>query len=212
MIAWLVALAAAPAWGGRNPAPSILNPKAEARRLECERLTSELGRAVRPNDVRAEKARGDYVENTVLLCRQRLMRPGLRAARDEAILADLRDTTARFAAQVAANRDGWSDRTWLVEIFYPNPQVAPKIGFSAKSALMRQNLRVSDRVPWLTASDVDVLVQLPPQQAYPGACQRWHRSGQLRDDDVLLGIMTRDPRETILHAGVCTRGQWTWLQ
>lgn len=195
-----------------DPAPSVFRSRKKVRSYECERLVGEAARERLPDRIREERPRGNYVEQRVLHCRQRWMRTGLRHPRDEAVLSDLRSSTAAVASQAVSVFADFTDRTWLVETFFVNPAVSSKVGFAAKAALMTQGVTVSDRVPLLSASDVEVLLDLPPSQAYPAACLRWHATGQLRDDDVLLALVTRDRRETIYHAGVCTRGRWTWLQ
>ncbi len=53
---------------------------------------------------------------------------------------------------------------------------------------------------------------MKPDEAYPLACRRYFAEGSLGPNDALLGILTRDRRETILHAGLCDRGTWSWLQ
>ena len=57
-----------------------------------------------------------------------------------------------------------------------------------------------------------VITRMAPDQAYPTACRRWFDTGSLDDGDALLAVVTRDPRETDLHAGLCASGTWTWLR
>ena len=137
---------------------------------------------------------------------------GARRAQDDAILYGLRTTAAEMAGLVAELDEPRPERTWLVETFYPDPGVAHKIAFAVKSALLDRDLSVSDRAPTLAAGDIEVLGQLRQSAAYPLACTRYASAGSLRADDALLAIVLRDPRETILHAGVCTDGRWRWLR
>jgi hypothetical protein len=104
------------------------------------------------------------------------------------------------------------DRTWLVEAFYPDVAVAAKIAFATKTALVARGRRVSDRVPVLASGDILVLGRMEPAQAYRLACKRYYDQGALTDDDVLMATVLRDGRETLLHAGLCARGQWRWLR
>jgi hypothetical protein len=71
---------------------------------------------------------------------------------------------------------------------------------------------VSDRVPLLSAEDVNVLTRMHPDAAYPAACQRYAATGALGPGEALLAIVRRDPRETVLHAGLCVDGGWAWLK
>ena len=105
-----------------------------------------------------------------------------------------------------------ADRVWLVEANVPTAPLGTKIAFATKAALMRQGLAVSDRTVTLGAGDVDVLTRLPPLAAYPAACRRYADGGSLRPGDALLFVMVLDPRETMLHAGLCIDGGWTWLR
>lgn len=195
-----------------DPAPGVFRSRGRARTLECERLDAEVARSVRPGEIKEERVRGAYSERDVMLCRQRLIRPGLRDPGDEALLRDLEARVSVVASQVASVRADLADRTWLVEAFTVNPQVGTKVTFALKTALMRESLRVSDRLPVLSAGDVEVITRMHPSRAYAAACRRWHATGQLGESDVLVAQITRDPRETILHTGLCVDGGWTWLR
>lgn len=194
-----------------DPAPGLTRSKAWSRTMECERMSVEAAARLRPGLVTPERPRGDYMERSVVLCTQRVLRAGLRSDRDEAVLSDL-DVRADELAAAAATRPDLADRTWLVETFYPSAQVSSKLSFAAKNALMGQGLAVSDRVPTLAVGDVAVLTRMSPAEAYPAACQRWAANGGLGAGDALLAVVSRDPRETALHAGVCADGVWTWVR
>jgi len=194
-----------------DPAPSLLRSKAYSRTLDCERLSPQEGAERRPGQIIAAKPRGDFVERSVVVCAERLVRPGVRPPRDEAILAELDARSAEFAAATSGRPD-LEDHTWLVEAYYPSAQVSAKISFAAKNALMGQGRSVSDRTPILAADDILVITRMAPKDAYPAACQRYFANGSLGDNDALLAVVSRDPQETMLHAGLCTSGVWTWLK
>lgn len=195
-----------------DPAPSVLNTKASTRTLECERLGVDEASRAYPGEVAAPGPRGDYFPRTALVCHERFMRQGLRSDKDEAVLSELDARTTQLAYAADALRPDLKGSTWLVETYYPSAQVSAKLAFATKNALVAQGLRVSDRTPTLAAGDVQVITRLDPDDAYPAACQRYFANGSLGPDDALLGVLTRDPRETVLHAGVCAGGQWTWIR
>lgn len=195
-----------------DPAPGLARSKSESRTLECERMSAETGRERHPGRIEVSAPRGDFVERSALVCAERLMRPGLRQDRDEAILSTLDALVTDLTAAAGDLHPELADRTWLVEAHYPSAPVSAKLSFAAKNALVGQGMRVSDRTPSLSAGDVDVLTRLPPEQAYAAACQRYGVNGSLREGDVLLAVVSRDPRETILHAGLCADGRWSWLK
>ena len=195
--------------------PFLVNPlnlpREKQDRLECERLSHAEANARHPGVLPPEKPRGDYLDRTLLLCRERIAPPELRHPRDESVLFELGEQASTLAeAATSAAPDG--DHVWLVEANYPNAQVVPKLTFATKVALMRRGVTVSDRLVALGADDVDVITRMEPMQAYPAACHRYAESGSLRQGDVLLTLMVLDPRETSLHAGLCTDGRWTWLR
>ncbi|MFT5460789.1 MAG: hypothetical protein ACI9K2_007309 [Myxococcota bacterium] len=189
----------------------MLKPRDAMRRLDCERLTVAEAQASLPGLLPPEKPRGDYLERSVLHCRERLAAPDLRSAQDEAILLDL-DARATTLAEAATGWGPLEDRVWLVETNVSTASLAPKIGFATKAALMRRGMQVSDRMVMLGAGDVDVITRMDPMEAYPTACRRYGDTGSLRAGDVLLVVMLLDPRETRLHAGLCIDGGWTWLR
>lgn len=194
-----------------DPSPSLVKSSERSHRYSCERVSTQVVQQTRPGAVRPDKPRGDYVERDAVICTERLVRPGLRKSRDEAVLGNLDERAARLAATAHGSRPDLHDRTWLVEVFYPNIQVSSKLSFATKNALMHQGLGVSDRLMGLAAGDVDVLTRMSPYEAYPAACTRYEQTGSLGEGDVLLAVVSLDPRETQLHAGLCDGGQWSWL-
>ncbi|MFZ5479430.1 MAG: hypothetical protein ACOZNI_21880 [Myxococcota bacterium] len=212
MILVLFGLYLVPALFHPDPAPGLAKDRARARTFECERLELETAARRRPGDVKPARPRGEYLERSALVCTQRLVRPGLRDDRDEAILASLGPLAGELTAAAGDLHPELAGRTWLVEAFYPSVAVSGKLAFAAKDALVSKGLRVSDRTPVLSAGDVDVLTRMSPEEAYPAACARWRDNGSLGADDVLFAIVSRDPRETTLHAGVCAGEGWAWLK
>ncbi len=208
----LVSLVLLPFVFGSDPAPGLLRTRAESRNLDCERVSTETGSQRYPGVIDPESPRGAYVERSVVICKERVMRPGLRSARDEAFLLSLQEQATALATAAATLRPELLERTWLVETHFPSSQVAAKISFATKNALVVQGLAVSDRTPVLGADDVDVITRMAPQQAYRAACQRYTATGGLAGDDALLAVVQLDPRETILHAGICLDGGWEWLR
>jgi hypothetical protein len=196
-----------------DPAPGLFHGRTHARDLECERLAAEAASRRYPGRIVVSYERGREEEGrTVVVCRQRMLRTGLRAPRDEVILSTLETRVHELAVATASLRPDLREQTWLVEAFYPSPAVGEKLSFATKNALMGEGLTVSDRSPTLGAGDIDVLLRMPPLEAYPTACTRWSTTGALQPGDALLAVLILDPRETRLHAGVCTAGTWMWLQ
>jgi len=197
---------------GPDPGPTATRTKAEARKLDCSWITPEEARRAVPGRIRETKARGDQTNRQIALCRQFYVDPALLSARDRAVVHTLHETALEAARLAVGARSELVGRTWLVEGFHPSAQISAKLTFATKVALVAQGVAVSDRTPALGASDLEVLLRLPQREAYPAACQRFSASGVLRPADALLGLVLRDPRETVLHAGVCADGVWTWLQ
>lgn len=208
----LLALATVPFMLPLDPAPGFRTTRDEARRLDCERVDPTTASRQYPGQIEAPGPRGELMERRAVVCRERMMQPGLRSARDEAILSTLQAEVSALASEAAALRPDLAEQTWLVETYYPSVPVSQKVSFAAKDALVRAGLSVSDRAPGIGAADLQVITRMPPEQAYPAACLRYRQTGSLGEDDVLLAVVHRDPRETILHAGLCSGGQWTWLQ
>lgn len=197
---------------GPDPAPSLTRTLSEARQYDCRVVEQDVLARERPGLVRTPRPRGGFGERTYVVCTEALLPPDARHPRDAAVLERVGEMTEELASVAAATWPDLSERSWLVEVYYPNAQVSPKIAFATKDALVRKGLRVSDRTPLLAAGDVEVLTRMPPSQAYPAACARYARTGSLGADDALLAVLVRDPRETILHGGVCADGTWTWLR
>ncbi len=198
-----------------DPAPSMAVSKTRSRTYQCEPIDAARGSKLYPGRVDREYSRGDVLKPDSFVCRQRLlsgMHSGTRSDRDDAILASLQPMITDLTGLAASVDPELAERTWLVEAFYPDPTVQAKIGFAAKNALMDKGVQVTDRIPMLAAGDLDVLTRMEPARAYPSACVRYDATGTLGDDDVLLAIVHRDPRETTLHAGLCADGIWRWLK
>ncbi len=212
MIFVVIAIAVLPAILHRDPAPGLTTTRARSRSLECEWHSTAVGSQRYPGEIAPERPRGEYVNRDALVCTERLMRPGLRADRDEAVLSSLDALVTDLTGAAGDLHPELAAQTWLVEAYYPSTQVSAKLSFAAKNALVARGLRVSDRTPILSAGDVDVLTRLGPEAAYPGACRRYTDNGSLHPGDTLLAVVSRDPLETTLHAGLCTDGVWTWLK
>ena len=101
---------------------------------------------------------------------------------------------------------------WMVEVHYEDPVVGHKIDFATKVALSELGLGVSDKVPNLRPTDLGVIGRLSPSKAHALACRRLSDDGQIADSEALLNILVVDPRQTDLIAGVCTDGNWSWVQ
>lgn len=198
-----------------DPAPSMAISKTRSRTYECTPIDVARGSALYPGQIDRQYSRGDVLQPDNFVCRQRLLsdlESGFRTPRDTAILADLTPIVTDLAGLAASVDPELQDRTWLVEAFYPDPSVQAKIAFATKNALMDNGVSVTDRMPVLGAGDVAVLTRMDPALAYRAACTRYEQIGTLDDDDVLLAIVHRDPRETTLHAGLCVDGRWRWLK
>lgn len=194
-----------------DPAPGIFHTKADARRLDCGLLGGEQAHTEAPGTVHAPAANLNLVQTRGISCQTRIMEPNERLPRDEAILSELTAMTAELAEAASALGPG-KNKTWLVEAFYPDAAITAKIAFATKTELVTRGHAVSDRVPMLASGDIMVLGNLKPEQAYPMACRRYFDQGSLGPDDVLLGVVLLDTRETLLHAGLCSQGAWTWLR
>ena len=199
-------------FGWNDPAPGMLRRKAWTENLECERLDARTGSRRYPGVIRPPASRGGDVQSYTVVCAERLLRPGLRAPVDDALLSELEPMTTALAVTSGSLYPDLDDSIWLVEVFVANPQVATKVSFATKNALVKSGLAVSDRTPVLGLDDLEVILRMQPEEAYPTACVRWSATGNLGPDDALLAVMSLDPRETILHAGLCVAGRWTWLQ
>ena len=194
-----------------DPSPGFFQSKAEARNLDCTRMQLAKAHELHPGvvpDLPARQIAGGATD--ALVCSTRIMSAGERPARDEAILSSLRHTVGEITQLASALAP--EEITWHVDAFYPDRAVAAKIAVAARTDLAERGRRVSDRVPLLAAGDIALLGRMPPVQAYPLACARYLAHQSLGDQEVFLGLMIVDPRETKLHAGLCLRGQWRWLR
>jgi hypothetical protein len=195
----------------QDPSPGITLSKAESRRLECERTTLEHAGKLFSGEVAKARPRGEFIERSAMICAETIMQPHQRAPLDHAILNNLENTIDAIATLAHTRYTQHHKKLWHVESFYPNPQVASKLAFALKNALVTRGLKVSDQTPTLAFGDIDVLSRLPPDESYPLACQRYLAAESLSNDDVLISLVLRDRRETILHAGLCANGQWQWI-
>ena len=195
-----------------DPAPSLTQSTAESRNIECVRLSEAAALGRYPGRVAEPSPRGDYIETSAVECRHNVMQAGDRPGRDEAILSGLSPMSSEIAQTAIALGADVDGKTWLVDAFYPDAAVAGKITFAAKTALIERAQKVSDRIPILASGDILVLGRLEPRQAYPVACSRYWAEGSLGEAEVLLAVVLLDARETILHAGLCAKGNWRWLR
>ena len=193
-----------------DPLSGIFHTKSDTRNQECIHMTQAQAHARYPGLVDQPPARALSLETDALVCTQRYLSQGERLGRDEAVLSTLQETTAEIAQRTSTLFPG--DRTWFVDVFYPEPRVAAKVTVATKVQLVERGRHVSDSVPILAAGDIEVLARMPPQKAYPLACARYFSERSLAKDDIFLGVMLLDARETQLHAGVCQQGGWTWMQ
>ena len=199
-------------FGRKNPAPGWNAGKSWGRNLECERLTAEAGSRAYPGLIAPPAPRDRFVARTTLVCRERFIGLGLRTSLDDAVLTGLDATTITLSETATSLRPDLAGATWLVEVFVPNPAVAVKVAFATKNALMNNGLTVSDRTPLLAAGDIGVITRMAPEEAYPTACLRYFATGSLGAEDALLAVVALDPRETVLHAGLCVGGEWSWVR
>jgi hypothetical protein len=209
---FVIALALVPFVFRADPVPGFVYSRDIIRNLDCQRISGEQGAARYPGLIPAPKPRGEFLEREVVICKERMVRPGLRDAPDEAILSTLQAQVTELAAAARSTRPDLDEHSWLVEAHHMDVQVASKIDFATQNALAQQGLSVSDRDPVLGLDDIQVITRLAPMQAHEAACRRYADTGSLGEGDALLAVMLLDPRETILHAGVCAEGGWQWLR
>lgn len=189
------------------PAPGLARSRTWIRRHDCERMAARVAADRYPGRVRPPHPE-DEPDRAVVVCRERLL-PDLRSPRQEAVLVELGPTSERLAGRVDGL--GVGERTWWVEAHHPDGPVAAKLDFALQNALMARGHAVTDRAPTLAAADLDVLTRLPVDQAWSGACRRYHDTGALGPGDALLAVTQLDRRSTGLQAGVCVDGHWRWL-
>ncbi|MEO1171125.1 MAG: hypothetical protein AAFX94_03590 [Myxococcota bacterium] len=189
-----------------DPAPGWTESRSESRNIDCERLGVEEAHRRFPDEVPAREPRGDYVERSAMVCQPLQIERGRRSAEQEAVLTDLSRSAARWAGR--ARQGERADTTWLVEVYHSDPAIARKVSFAAKAALVESGAQVSDRIPVLSADDVDILIRAPVTIALPQACRRYR--GSMSPTDALLGVYQLDPLSTRLEVGVCRNGEWQW--
>lgn len=190
--------------------PLVFKTKAERRNLDCYRLPEVEAAARFPGQVPPPPAKEIAGPTTdVLVCSKRYLDTGERKARDEAILSSLSQQVNELTESAGALAPAGA--RWHVDAFYPSVPVAQKIAVAARTTLAERGLTVSDRVPLLAAGDVSVLAAMLPTEAYQTGCARAFATEVLTGDDVFLGLMIVDPKETMLHGGLCMRGVWRWL-
>jgi hypothetical protein len=192
--------------------PGVLLRQDEARNYTCIRTNLDVAADTHPGAFRPDSPRADYDVRTPMVCSERLLGLGLRGARDEAVLTTLDERSSDVAVAAWREKPELHDRTWLVEVFYPDASVSKKVEFATKTALMSHGASVSDRSVSLSATDVEVLTRMPAMDTYPAACRRYADTGALSAGTVLLSVVTVDANDTALHAGLCDGGRWTWLR
>lgn len=184
----------------------------DRRSLSCTRMDQAEAARLHPGEVPEPPVRGSNFSVTdALVCQRQILTEGEREGRDEAILSSL-GLAVKELVQEASTLEGRPQAVWHVDAFYPDPRVASKISIAARTLLVEHGLRVSDRVPLLAAGDVAVITHQRLHQGYSTACARFFAEGTLTEQSVFLGLMIVDPRETSLHAGLCSGGVWKWLR
>lgn len=198
----------------RDPANLAWTSPEKLRQLECERLSQAEAHARNPGAVPAPNARSSVImEVDALSCRYRVMPPGAREVRDEAILSRLAAEVEELTA-LATSRVDESTR-WVVDAYYPSPSMVRKIANATRVALVERGRQVDDAPPRFSAGDVEVLRTLPMREAIPVACRRLHQEGGLAaegEDVAFLALALLHPSETQLHAGICRQGAFQWLR
>lgn len=195
-----------------DPIGGVLPPGIALEDLECEPLSVDEARVRAPGQIAEPSPRGDFIERRAVFCRERLMPRGARPPRDDAILSTLGAQATELTGLVAALEGPLQARTWMVEVYHPEPKVTAKVAFAMKTALLDRGLAVTDRAPTLAAGDVEVIGRTEPARAWPLACTRYAATGSVGPGDALMGVALRDRRETQLHVGVCADGRWRWLR
>ena len=192
-----------------DPAPGLGTTPTESRNTTCVRLSEAEARQRYPGKVAEPFARGEVITTDAMACSRRVMDLGERRPRDEAILDGLGASAAAITEAAVVHAE--PGVTWLVDAYYPDPAVGAKLSFATKAALVDRGQKVSDRLPALAAGDLQVLGPMSPWDAYPLACARWQATAAMADGEALLAVVLLDARETVLHGGVCRRGEWRWL-
>ncbi len=191
---------------------SVFASRREARSLDCTRTTQAEASARQPGLVPEPAARGaNFSITDAMVCERNMLDGDERPPRDEAILSTLTASMGELLRSASLEATA-RDTLWHVDAFYPDARVASKIAVAARVALVEQGRLVSDRVPLLAAGDVAVVNRQRVEQRFPMACHRLFTEQTLQAPQVFLALMIIDPRESQLHAGLCSGGQWKWLQ
>ena len=186
--------------------------------MDCARISPEVASRRYPGEIIPPRPRGEYVDRSVLVCTEPVLRPGTRPVRDELILTDLDARAAEVARAVVSRRPDLAERAWLVEAHYPTAPVATKIAFATKNALVEPGpMAVSDRHPGLLAvGDIEVLTRMSHRtDAYPTACRRYadQRQPGTRARPCWRSCVLRDPqRDRAARRDLRTDGRWLWLR
>ena len=195
----------------RDPVQHGWRGRQELRELECERLSQAEAHLrhfaeVPPTHMRSQA----LMELDALVCHRRIVPFGARDARDDAILSQLQNEVTAITAQAVASTD--ASTRFIVDAFYPQPQVAGKIRYATQQRLAESGRVTTTQMPLLAAADVEVLQGLPVQDALPAACARLQAEGSLPADHAFLAVALLREQETQLHAGLCIAGGWRWLR
>ena len=185
--------------------------RAELRELDCERMSQAEAHRRRPAEVPETHMRAQtQMQIDALVCQRRVVPFGARDQRDDAILSQLSGEVASLTTQAIASTD--ADTRFVVDAFYPQPQVAAKIRFATLQRLAEDGRTTTTQMPLLAAGDLAVMQGLPLQDALPLACARLHAEGSLPANTAFLAVAVLRPMETQLHAGLCLGGGWRWLR
>lgn len=191
-----------------DPAPALWRSRERARDMECVALSAEVAQQQRPGAFAPASPRGALAERQLVQCREPYLPARLRAPADSTVLFDLSARAEEIAGAAVALRPDLAGRTWRVEAHHANAAVAEKLRFAGATALMARGLSLSDRAVYLGAGDIDVLTRLDPDEAWPIACHRY----ALGESEALLVLLSRDRRESAVHAGLCADARWEWLR
>ena len=197
-----------------DPVTEAWRGRSHTRDLDCQRLSQAEAHRQHPGEVPPTNMRSSTImELDALVCARRVVPWGERSPRDELILTHLTSETtsiAGIASGMMGGPAGAGARKVVVDVHYPQPQVAQKIATATRLALSDLGHTVSGSVPLLAAGDVAILTSVPLQQSLPIACQRYAAEGTLKDVDgrdfaMVMVAVLRD-NESQLHAGLCEAG------
>jgi hypothetical protein len=194
-----------------DPAQQAWRGRQEGRQLDCTRMSQAAAHERHPAAVPPPTMRGTALQELdALVCERRMVRYGTRNDRDELVLSTLHAEVTALAQQAMA---GTAPATrWLVDAYYPQPEVARKIANATRTTLAAAGQQVSSQPPLLAAADVAILHGLPIADALPWACRRLAAEGTLEATDAFLAVALVRAQETQLHAGICQQGGWRWLR